>query len=453
MYFLRDYQLRAVEAGRRSLAACRNGILVCPTGGGKSLIIASLLQDLPGNSLVLQPSKEILEQNLGKAEAFGFTDIGVWSASCNSRTLGKVTFAMIGSIMRHREAFRDFARVIVDECALVNSKGGMYESFLTELGVPVLGCTATPWRMRSYLNATTGEQVVESRILTRTRPRIVSAIDYVAQIGELARQGFWCPLDYQIDPDYDASEIESNSTGQGFDEDSLRAYHQSKKIVRKIVDAVRAVPAKHILAFTHFREESAQVLDLLGAAGVTCEEVSAETPKKDRERIVAAFKNGEIRCVVNVGTLCVGFDFPELDAVILGRPTKSVALAYQQAGRGVRPAPGKERCILVDLCGNVNRFGRIETFELADPSGRGLWELRSEAGLLTGVNLASGGPRVTSHQSLPRIDPATAIPFGKFKGTAIREVPIGYARWGAENLKGKWRITMQAELERRRSRV
>lgn len=461
-YCLRDYQLRAVAAGNKALSLGRNAILALPTGSGKSLVIASLLEGLAGNSLVLQPSREILQQNKAKAEAFGFRDIGVWSASCGRKDLGKVTFATIGSILRHREAFRDFDRVIVDECHLLNSRGGMYESFLTELGVPILGCTATPYRMRSWSDRQTGEPVVQSQILIRTRPRVFDAIAHVAQIGELAEQGFWCPLEIaRQDCDYDADQIEGNSTGMDFDEESLRRYNQAIQLVRKIVDAVRFCQARYILAFTRFREESAEVAELLAAAGVSCEEVSAETPGAERQRILAGFRSGAIRCVVNVGVLTTGFDFPALDAIVLGRPTRSVALYYQMVGRGVRPCEGKEGCLLIDLCGNVKRFGRVETFELVDPSGRGLWELRSEVGLLTGVNVASFGPRVTPTAQrssgpggpLPQIDPATVIPFGKFAGTVLGELPAWYVRWGAQGLKGKWKTSCQAEIVRRRSQA
>lgn len=451
-YTPRDYQERAVAAGRRALAAGKNAILVLPTGSGKSLVIALLLQGLEGKSLVLQPSAEILEQNKTKAEAFGFRDIGVWSASCGRKDLGRITFATIGSIMRHQARFADFERVVVDECHLLNSRGGMYEEFLTGLGVPVVGTTATPYRMRSYADHATGEQIVECRILTRTRPRVFGSIAHMTQIGDLARQGFWCPLTYQIDHDYDPALIAGNSTGMDFDEASLQQYNQALRLVQKTVDAVRSCGARHILVFTRFRAESAQVVDLLTAAGVSCAEVSAETPGRERKRILPAFREGLIRCVVNVGVLTTGFDFPALDCVVLARPTRSVGLYYQMTGRGVRIYVGKEGCLLVDLCGNVKRFGRVETFELTDPSGRGLWELRSEAGLLTGVNLAPPGPSVTSHESLPQIDPAAVIPFGKFKGQALGKLPAWYVRWGGENLKGKWRSTMQAELSRRTAR-
>ena len=63
---------------------------------------------------------------------------------------------------------------------------------------------------------------------------------------------------------------------------------------------------------------------------------------------------------MNVGVLTTGFDYPELDTVIMARPTKSLSLWYQIVGRAIRPSPMKERGWVVDLCGNLNRFGKVQ---------------------------------------------------------------------------------------------
>jgi superfamily II DNA or RNA helicase len=184
---------------------------------------------------------------------------------------------------------------------------------------------------------------------------------------------------------------------------------------------------------------------------VTCEEVSAKTPKRKRIDLIDRFRSGELRCVVNVGVLTTGFDFPELDCVILGRPTKSLALYYQMTGRGVRPAPGKSGCDLIDLCDNVRRFGKVETFDLYDQNGRGMWRLKSNAGPLTGVDVTTG-QNLEKFRLPPKplVDPGAIVAFGKYKGERLSDVPDGYVQWGAENLsEGPWRSVFRAECERR----
>jgi len=301
---LRPYQEAAVSAGLDALNTRNNGILVLPTGSGKSLIISEIAQRAGGRSVILQPTKEILEQNLAKMKCYGVRDIGIYSASMNKKTIGKVTFATIGTIIKRKEAFKSFDRVIVDECHRVNSKAGQYEEFISHLGLPTIGLTATPYRLRSYRDQM-GEPVAESRILTRTRPRIFSRIAHVTQLPELFEAGYLSAIHYSLCVDYDSREIRSNSTGQGYDDASLERYNQQKSIPDKIVAEVLQESSKHILAFTPFVSESQAVVEKLKALGVPCRTVTATTSKDDRENIIWRFRSGQIRCVVNVGVLCL----------------------------------------------------------------------------------------------------------------------------------------------------
>jgi DNA repair protein RadD len=111
--------------------------------------------------------------------------------------------------------------------------------------------------------------------------------------------------------------------------------------------------------------------------------VSGTTPKGEREDILQRFKSGRIKVVANVGVLTTGFDFPALSTVLLARPTMSLALYYQMVGRAIRPYPGKDAWI-VDLCGNYDRFGKVEDLELREPK-KGMWAVYSGEKQLTNV--------------------------------------------------------------------
>lgn len=100
-----------------------------------------------------------------------------------------------------------------------------------------------------------------------------------------------------------------------------------------------------------------------------CALITGKTPKKERERILNEFKAGNIKVVTNVGVLTTGFDYPELDTVVIARPTMSLALYYQIVGRAIRPHPEKECSWIVDLCGNFKKFGRVEDLHLVEPRG------------------------------------------------------------------------------------
>lgn len=448
MYKLRKYQKVAVDAAVACFKTKKNGILVLPTGSGKSLIIASLVEQLGGRTLVFQPTKEILEQNLEKMEAIGCRDIGVYSASMKQKEVGKITFATIGSVVRKKHLFADFDRIIVDECHKVNSKGGMYENFINGLKLPTLGLTATPYRMRNYRDQFSDRYIAESRILTRTRPKIFNKIVHITQIQELFDLDFLCPLDYEWQNTYDSRKIRSTSTGQGFEDSALERYNEEQEIVKKLIRLVEKTPQKHCLAFTKFTSESARVVGELRGKGILCVEISAKTKKADREQILYDFKSGQIKCVVNVGVLTTGFDFPELDCIILGRPTKSVSLYYQMVGRGIRLAEGKDYCRLHDLCDNVKRFGKIETFEIYDQNGNDMWRLKSSAGNLTGIDVNTG---INLEKVAPaKKDGESVMPFGKHKGKKMSEVDAGYLEWCVENFdNGKLKTSFKKELQRR----
>jgi len=432
--------------------------LVLPTASGKSLIIAEIVKKSKKKTIILQPTKEILEQNLEKLKAFGMVDVGVFSASMGKKTVGKITVATIGSIIKHKEKFAEFELIVIDECDLVNSKGGQYENFINSLGVPVIGMTATPYRMRYYKNSFgNNEPVVESRFLTRTRPRIFSTISHITQIPDMFKEGYLCPIKYEAENTYDSTKIKSNSTGQGYVDSALLKYNTDQDIISKAVKAVRESNAKHKLIFMNFREESERVIEQLAQLNIRCEEISGITKKHDRERILRDFKAGETN-VVNVGVLVAGYDFPELDHIIFARPTKSLRLYSQICGRGLRIAPDKKYCIITDLCDNVNRFGEINSFYIEDISdGKELWRLRSNKGYLTGVNLITGKD-LEDRQMTTQKDKKQAasgdllLPFGKYNGTKISDLDKSYMEWCIENFdkKNKWRRFFKAEIKRRK---
>ena len=100
-YKLRPYQQQASDAAVRFLvdgSRKGHGLMVLPTGSGKSLVIADIVNRLDTDVLILQPSKEILEQNYEKLCSYGFLFCSIYSASCGRKEVNKATFATIGSV-------------------------------------------------------------------------------------------------------------------------------------------------------------------------------------------------------------------------------------------------------------------------------------------------------------------------------------------------------------------
>ena len=193
MYKLRDYQQQASDAAVsffNNKKEKKNAIMVLPTGSGKSLVIADIANRLEGHTLVFQPSKEILQQNFAKMCSYGILDISIYSASFNQKNISRITFATIGSVIRHTEQFHHFNNIIIDECHLVNAKGGMYEEFIHATKCKVLGLTATPYRLST---SSWGSML---KFITRTKPRIFSKVIYQVQIQTLLNMGYLADLDY-----------------------------------------------------------------------------------------------------------------------------------------------------------------------------------------------------------------------------------------------------------------
>ena len=386
MFKLRDYQQQASDKAVAFFQAKsnKNAIMVLPTGSGKSLIIADIASRLDAPVLIFQPSKEILEQNYKKLLNYDIWDCSIYSASFGSKEVSRITFATIGSVRTKPELFRHFKYVLIDECHLVNPKEGMYKAFLSVLKCKVLGLTATPYRLSS--NQEMGSML---KFITRTRPSIFKEVIYQVQVSTLLDMGFLSKLTYYpMNPvGWDTNSLQINTTGADYTDKSVVAYYEKidfygflVQMVKRLLNPKSGIQRKGILVFTRFLKEAENLTQSIPG----CVIVSGDTPTKERELILNRFKSGEIKVVANVGVLTTGFDYPELDTIVMARPTMSLALWYQIVGRAIRPHPSKECGWIVDLCGNIKRFGEVKDLTLTEPK-KGLWQVESNGRQLTNV--------------------------------------------------------------------
>ena len=387
IYQLRDYQQQASDAAVRffhDTKSKKNAVMVLPTGSGKSLVIADIAARLEGHTLIFQPSKEILEQNYRKLCSYGVMDCSVYSASMGRKDVARITFATIGSVKNHPELFRHFQHIIIDECHLVNPKEGMYRDFLSMLQCKVLGLTATPYRLTS---SSFGAML---KFITRTRPCVFSEVIYQVQISTLLDMGYLAKVNYYDLPPvgWDTSRLAVNSTGRDYTDESVQREYKRVDLYDWLVQVVNrllhntktGIRRKGILVFTRFLKEAELLTRSIPGTAI----VSGDTPKATREMILRQFKAGEIPVVANVGVLTTGFDYPELDTIVMARPTMSLALWYQIVGRAIRPHPDKEAGWIVDLCGNLKRFGEVKDLRLVD-GGNGKWAVYNKGRQLTNV--------------------------------------------------------------------
>lgn len=414
---LRYYQQDAVNTFLNNHT--NNGIIVCPTGCGKSLIISALANSFQEyNVLILQPNKEILEQNFEKYQHYA-NNAGIYSASLGKKDLRQVTFATISTITKlNKSILQQFKILIIDECHLVGQVGQYADLISIIQPEKLIGLTATPYRNDSKMG------YIKYEMLTRKRNPIFHTIAYKYQIQDCIKDGFWSPLKYHIPINYNTETLEKR--GNDYKDEAIASYNFSIHLHEKIIGIINESNKKHFLVFLTTIEECMHTEKLLLNAGISCRAIHSKLGKKEREAILSDFKNGIIKVILNVGVLTTGFDFPELDCLILCRPTMSLSLYYQMLGRGVRPHKNKQYTDIYDLCGNVKFFGKIETLKFVGDDNRRLG-LSSDTQIL--IKPPKGYLQKIFADKIQKVEAGSLVlQTGKFQGKTVQEV-YENSRW------------------------
>ena len=429
-------------------------IIVAPTAFGKSIVIAAIAKEVGEKLIIIQPSKELLEQNYNKFIALG-GEASIYSASMNEKEIGNITYATIGSIIRIAHKFKDLgiSKVIIDECdRFPREPGGMLRKFLTAAKIThILGLTATPLKLQTNMDE--HFQPFSKLVMLTSKSKkgnFFKEIIHVAQIKEMCELGFWSPLQYES-YDFNTGELVYNSTGAEFTDDSIKRAYKNNDIGGKIVRRVAELTdRKSILIAVPTIDEA---MDLSGRIPMSAPMYSG-MPDKERKQVIDDFKSGRLRVIVQVTILSVGFDHPELDCIITGRPTASLSWWYQFLGRVTRIHPEKANGLVVDFVGSVPKFGKVEDlyFKYEAP----LWKLYGESQkLLTGIPLREIGLHIEGKESPHEIAAANTpinFTFGKYNGIEVRKTPIWYRNWLLENFNfGKFNEPIKQEILRLKS--
>lgn len=397
-YILRPYQKEASDKAVGFFLdgeADYNALLVAATASGKSLIIADIANKLNSRVIVFCPTKEILQQNYKKMLAYT-DDCGMYSASVGKKDIAKVTFCTIGSVKDNARLFDDFDFVIIDEAHLVSPKKGMYKKFLSQLKKKVLGLTATPYRLETdvdYNYRTKTFNSAKSRLcmLTNYKRPTFREIIYSIDTKLLLEQGYLSSLEYFYVPanGWDERKIYRNSSGSDYSDKSVQwmndvsgfKYHLLN-ILERLKRPKRGKPRNGILVFVRFIEDAEFCAKNIDGCGY----ITGAMSKANRERVLRDFETGKTQILVNAGVLVVGYDRPDLDTVVLATPTMSLARYYQEIGRCLRISDKKNGSWVVDLCGNVSRFGHVDDLCLFRDDN-GMWQIKNKERQLTGVYL------------------------------------------------------------------
>lgn len=341
-------------------------IAAVPTGAGKTKILSSLiykyLELRPSHKiLVISHTENILQQDLKAIEAF-FPGIyiGLYSSGLGSRTIEKITVAGIQSIYRKPELFADFDVAIIDEAHTVPTKGnGMCRKFFDAVNIRRVGLTATHFRAgHGYVH--------------KGRGALFNKLSYdlssMENFNRLVNEGYLTklfskPTDLQLDTttvkesagDFNVKDLSAHFDRESITNAAIKELLKfSKNYKSWLVFAINIDHADHINKELQSYNIKSKVLH--------------SRSDEERHSVTDEFIHGKIQCLVSVGMVTTGFDAPNIDLIVLLRPTKSPVLHVQMIGRGSRvsPSTGKTHCLVLDFAGNISRLGPINAVKIPE---------------------------------------------------------------------------------------
>ena len=367
---LRDYQQRSIDLLYDWLRNNQgNPCLVLPTGSGKSHIVAALCKDAltqwpETRVLMLTHVKELIQQNANKMrEHWPGAPMGIYSAGLRQKNLSEpITFAGIQSIRKRADEIGHVDLIIVDECHLISHKEeGGYRDLIKHLfeinpHIRVIGLTATPFRLgHGYIDE--DGALFDDRI----EPVTLEELIYKGYLSTLQSKRTVAKLN--VDG--------VHKRGGEYIESELQAAVDNDDINGQVVDEVihRAKDCRHWLFFCTGVKHAENIAEDLNDMGITAACVTGKTSLSQREDILSRFKAGEIQALTNANVLTTGFDFPDLDLIVMLRPTLSPALYMQMAGRGLRPKSHTKHCLVLDFAGNIETHGPITRVRPPEKAG------------------------------------------------------------------------------------
>jgi len=366
MFKLRTYQQESVDSIYRWYKTRKgNPLLVLPTGAGKSIIQAGLidrvLTDAPKMRILLVSHvKELLQQNTEKVMALlPDADIKFCSASMGQKDFNaQILVCGIQTAHKYVAQIGYTDLVIIDEVQLLPDKDdSMYRKFLEGLKkhnprMDIVGMTATPYRL-------------SSGVMYGQKDSFFAGIAYEVRIKDLIDLGHLCRVTGRRGVTHvDLSSVHmrggeyiEKELQEAFDIDSV-----TKSITAEVIEASKG--CKGVLIFASGIKHAMHLAEVINhITGERVEVVSGKTKRDERDRIIREYKEKKYRWLINYGVLTTGFDAPHIDLIILCRATNSTGLYVQIIGRGLRTSEGKDKCMVLDYGGNIERHGAIDMID------------------------------------------------------------------------------------------
>lgn len=349
---LRDYQEELVHKVRLSLrSGKRRPLVVAATGAGKTVVFSAIAQgaaEKGRNVLILAHRDALIKQASRKLRDTGL-DHGIIMASYTPKPFARVQVGSVQTLVRRLKTMRwrpDI--IIVDEAHLSAAKS--YLAIINQFSnALVIGFTGSPCRLDNKPLGASAGGLYDDLVMAITIKQLIAR-------GFLVRPSVFAPRT-QLDlsgiktsmGDYDQKALAESMDKPTLTGDAVDHYKRICGGLPAVAWCVSVAHAEHVAAA--FRAE-----------GITAEMLCGEHEPSERDAAMKRLETGETKVITFVGILIEGVDCPAISAIILLRPTLSLASYLQVIGRGLRPhtfpnGVVKDRCYVLDHAGLTRKHG------------------------------------------------------------------------------------------------
>ena len=342
---LRPYQVTFKKEIKAHFARGNKRVLGwLATGAGKTVSFCDMIQEVDargkhaivvvrGRKLVEQASKRLFRENV----RHGVMMANHW----NYKPYERVQVCSIDTLLA-RQIKPKADLMIIDEAHLFGPDSKASD-LLNEYDCFVLAVTATPYHPKGLAH-------------------LADVIVHPITMMELIQQGSLVDFKYFAPSSPDMKGVKTTNGEYNNIETENRMI--AGQLTGKIIDHwTKYALNRPTICFAVNINHSKFLVQKFLDAGIAAEHLDADTPDSERENIIRRIENGQTKIVSNVGVLCIGVDIPCVSAIIGARPTQSINLFIQQAGRGTRLHDLKKDCLYFDHAGNIERHSMFPTEE------------------------------------------------------------------------------------------
>lgn len=364
---LRPHQALAIDMLRERLReGHRRIVLELVTAGGKTAIAIEMIRSAVakgGRCLFVVNRTQLLEQTIARMESQGL-EVGVIQGKHNTRDLHRrVIVGSIASIhMRPETVPTDVSVLVIDEAHACGGDTRLHKMIhrahanadrlakeaQDEAGkrrrLTVIGLTATPWSAGMAKNhEPLGGPLFQTKVTPTTADELIEA-------GYLCDCSIYAPSE----PDMTGVKV----TAGEYDEDEAAERMAGPKIMGDIVATYLArTPGKKAVAFACNIAHSQNIAQAFKNVGIDARHIDYRMKSEEKTKLLGEFDRGEFSILCNPMLLREGWDQPDVETLIMARPTRSLISWVQIAGRVLRVAPGKKHATILDHTGTALRLG------------------------------------------------------------------------------------------------